>query len=116
MSDLSIIVDQNELAEKFATITAQIASLEEKVSSEKDSTRKTSGSDNAEGKFVDDMFDKSNNDEDPTIFYPADTYSFISLHSPLESPFYFTLGLGVFAFRMSFLVLMLLNIMIPALG
>lgn len=42
--------------------------------------------------------------------YPADCYSFLSLHSPFESPMFFAFGLTVWLFQMSFLFLMVLRV------
>jgi hypothetical protein len=48
--------------------------------------------------------------------YPADCYSFIAVHSPLEGPFYFFFGLMVFCFQIAFLIYMILNKMNSELG
>lgn len=53
--------------------------------------------------------------ETPIATYQEDSYSFISVHVPLESPFFFALGLFVFLFQMTFLSLMCLNTLIPSL-
>jgi hypothetical protein len=41
--------------------------------------------------------------------YPADTYSFLSLYGPIKNPGYFSYGLMVYLFQMTFLVLMVLS-------
>jgi hypothetical protein len=48
--------------------------------------------------------------------YPADSYSFISLHSPLKKPYFFFFGVMVFVFQILFLMYMILNKMSCQLG
>jgi hypothetical protein len=45
--------------------------------------------------------------------YPADTYSFLSLYGPIKNPGYFSYGLMVYVFQMTFLMLMVLSIIHP---
>ncbi|OEU06031.1 L domain-like protein [Fragilariopsis cylindrus CCMP1102] len=45
--------------------------------------------------------------------YPADTYSLLSLHGPVGNPSYFSYGLMVYLFQMTFLVLMVLSVTHP---
>ena len=44
------------------------------------------------------------------FFYPADCYSFLSLYGPLKNPKYFFFGLMVFAFQITFLLLMVVSV------
>jgi hypothetical protein len=48
-----------------------------------------------------------------TKLYPADTYSFLSLYGPIKNPGYFSYGLMVYLFQMTFLVLMVLSVTHP---
>jgi len=41
--------------------------------------------------------------------YPADCYSFIAIHSPFSSPFFFLFGFTVWVFQIMFLIYMILN-------
>jgi hypothetical protein len=41
--------------------------------------------------------------------YPADCYSLLSLHGPIDNPKFFLFGFMVFSFQMSFLMLMVLS-------
>jgi hypothetical protein len=45
--------------------------------------------------------------------YPADTYSFLCLYGPVKNPGYFSYGLMVYLFQMTFLVLMVLSVTHP---
>jgi hypothetical protein len=45
--------------------------------------------------------------------YPADTYSLLSLHGPVGNPGFFSYGLMVYLFQMTFLVLMVLSVIHP---
>jgi hypothetical protein len=45
-----------------------------------------------------------------TESYPPDTYSILALHGPIENPAYFSFGLMVYLFQMTFLILMVLSV------
>jgi hypothetical protein len=45
--------------------------------------------------------------------YPADTYSILAIHGPIESPAYFSFGLLVYLFQIIFLLLMVLSVVHP---
>lgn len=48
--------------------------------------------------------------------YPADCYSFLALHGPMDDPGLFSFGLTVWMFQISFLILIMLRIMHPDLS
>jgi hypothetical protein len=45
--------------------------------------------------------------------YPADTYSILALHGPIESRAFFSFGLMVYLFQITFLILMVLSVIHP---
>ena len=47
------------------------------------------------------------------MLYPADTYSFLCLYGPIKNPRFFSYGLMVYLFQMTFLVLMVLSVIHP---
>lgn len=48
--------------------------------------------------------------------YPADCYSFIAIHGPIESPLFFGFGFTVWAFQIAFLILLVLRVASPKLS
>ena len=44
--------------------------------------------------------------------YPGDSYSFLSIHGPLEEPRFFLFGLGVWFLQMMFLTLMIVSLVV----
>jgi len=45
--------------------------------------------------------------------YPADCYSFLAIHSPLQNPFFFCFGFTVFVFQVLFLFFMVMSQIAP---
>ena len=48
--------------------------------------------------------------------YPADTYSILALYGPIGNPAYFSFGLMVYLFQITFLLLMVLSVVHPKLS
>ncbi|OEU11409.1 hypothetical protein FRACYDRAFT_245926 [Fragilariopsis cylindrus CCMP1102] len=70
---------------------------------------------NSNQNMSDDIYPSNNNDVivDTKIItdpYPSDTYSILALHGPIENPAYFSFGLMVYLFQISFLLLMVLSV------
>jgi hypothetical protein len=71
--------------------------------------------DNSMGNISDTIYNSNVyiNPEINTGTYPPDTYSILALHGPIENPAYFSFGLMVYLFQMTFLLLMVLSVVHP---